>query len=210
MPDPDVYAWFESERNRPAYYTLMFTRGLAPDEVLRRLAGPGPATGVGQRAIVDDVDQVAVHDLGEWSLAVERHGFEAYVETAVNRLSVGTEVVMLAYNVLGHCRFRHTVDGATWTDFDAVDPSDRFGLHPDRLVDAMRGAGLDPDHDIEDTDYDDEQLNWCSKTMALAESITGIRLEPGTFSATPTRTARISFAIEAPEAGTGRSLPPRP
>ncbi|MDI2127717.1 DUF6461 domain-containing protein [Yinghuangia seranimata] len=195
VPDPDVYAWFEADGRRPHYYTLLFTHRLAPAEVLRRLAAPKPVTGPGPGALPpDEADPVDVHDLGEWTLAVEGHGFEAYVATAVKRLSVGTEVVMLTYNVMAHCRFRHVVDGEVWTDFDAVDPSDRCGLHPDRLVDDMRRVGLDPDHDFDDMD-DDEALLWCSQTMALAESITGIRVAPEIFDAVPALSATMRFAV---------------
>ncbi|MEU8134945.1 DUF6461 domain-containing protein [Streptodolium elevatio] len=193
VPAPEVYAWFEADRP-PHHYTLMFTRGLAPAEVLRRLAAPKSVTGARPDALPDDADRVGVYDLGGWALAMEGHGFEAFVDTAVKRLSIGTEVVMLTYNVMGHCRFRHVVDGKTWTDFDAVDPSDRFGLHPDRLVDDMRRAGLDPDHDFDNVD-DDEPLHWRSQTMALAESITGIRLAPGIFDTAPALSATLRFAI---------------
>ncbi|MGA4545157.1 DUF6461 domain-containing protein [Uniformispora flossi] len=171
---------------------------LAPAEVIRRLgADPALARLMNdeERANQEDAeDLLSVRDLGGgWTLAFEPGGFDAFVEEPVRLLSAGTEVVMFNRNILAHCRFRHFVDGVLWTYFDAVAPGDREGLHPDRLASDMRRIGLAPapdDHDLDD--YDDEIGDpvvdgcapighWGSMTMALVETVTGVRFHPHVF-----------------------------
>ncbi|WP_439673486.1 DUF6461 domain-containing protein [Embleya sp. MST-111070] len=79
-------------------------------------ADPGSARST-RREERDGPDLLSVHSLGgDWLLAFEPNGFEGFVDL-LHELSVGTEVVVFNRNVLAHCRFRHVVDGATWTYF---------------------------------------------------------------------------------------------
>ncbi|UGQ11348.1 DUF6461 domain-containing protein [Yinghuangia sp. ASG 101] len=192
-PDHEMYSWLDRPASPIGDGSLIFVKSLPADEVLRRLgADPAAAQLLSgeERANRGDAPELtSVHSLGgTWTLAFEPGGFDAFTEKPVRRLSVGTEVVMFNRDILAHCRFRHIVDGEPWTYFDAVAPDDRYGRHPDRLAEAMRRIGLDPDYDF--NDYDDEDDNlitgeepphdgyWSSMTMALVETVTGLRLDP--------------------------------
>jgi hypothetical protein len=180
------------------YGSLVFVKALTRDEVILRLgADPASARMMNdeERANHDDAeDLLSVRDLGGgWTLAFEPGGSDAFVEEPGRLLSAGTEVVMFNRNILAHCRFRHFVDGVLWTYFDAVAPDERLGLHPDRLAADMRRIGLTlapDDHDL--GDYDDENGDlgvsrcapighWGPMTMALVETVTGVRLDPHVF-----------------------------
>ncbi|MGC0420810.1 DUF6461 domain-containing protein [Embleya sp. AB8] len=189
-PGHDVYAWLGTAADRIHDGTLVFVKGLAADEVLRRLgADPASARLMSRDERYGRPDLLSVHALGgDWLLAFEPNGFDAFVELLLHDLSAGAEVVVFNRNILGHCRFRHIVDGDTWTYFSEFEPDQRYGLHPDRLNDAMRRIGLDPDYDDAD-DYDeigapigDEDPahveHWSAMTMALVEAVTGVRLNP--------------------------------
>ncbi|MGW0665397.1 DUF6461 domain-containing protein [Streptodolium elevatio] len=192
-PGHEVYSWLDGPASPIGDGSLNFVKALPHDEVFRRL-GADPASAQvmsrddrGNRG--DCSELVSVYDLGgEWSLVFEPGGFDAFTEGPVGRLSAGTEVAMFNRNILGHCRLRHFVDGELWTYFDAVAPDERYGRHPDRLADAMRGIGLDPDYDFNDYYDEDDNLitdsepahdgHWGAMTMALMETLTGVRLDP--------------------------------
>ncbi|GAA4987727.1 hypothetical protein GCM10023205_68210 [Yinghuangia aomiensis] len=202
-----MYSWLDGGGNPVPYGSLVFVKALAPDEVIRRLgADPASARRMTdeERTNQDDaVDLLSVRDLGGgWALAFEPGGADAFVEEPVRPLSADTEVVMFNRNILAHCRFRHFVDGVLWTYFDAVAPDERHGLHPDRLAADMRRISLTPapdDHDLDDYDdeYEDPGVSrcapighWGSMTMALVESVTGVRLHPQAFAMSATTVVR--------------------
>lgn len=192
-PDHEIYSWLDGPASPIPDGSLIFVKALTTDEVFRRLgADPSSAqllSGEERANRADRPELTSVHSLdGTWSLAFEPGGFDAFTEGPVRRLSAGTEVVTFNRNILGHCRFRHIVDGELWTYFDALEPDDRYGRHPDRLADAMRRIGLDPDYDFNDYYDEDDNLitdnepahcgHGSSMTMALVETVTGVRLNP--------------------------------
>ena len=86
------------------------------------------------------------------------------------RISQGTEVVSVCRHDYASDTFAHEIDGKTITWFNPVDPSSRSGSDPDRLVDAMRDVGLDPDHTFEGPSIDYP----IPSSFALASRITGL------------------------------------
>ncbi|MFB7382748.1 DUF6461 domain-containing protein [Kitasatospora purpeofusca] len=202
------YIWAEKEGLNYGCFT--FVRDRDPAEIAR-LYGADPQTA--QTLTADErrthpayPDLVSWADLGEWTLLFEEERARGTDPVLLAGLTPGTEAVSVHTNVLAHYRFRYTVDGRTVTYFDALSPYARHGTEPDRFVAPMQRIGLDPDvqPDLDDCDDDPEYVEYAlPMLLALAEHVTGIRLNPETLGTAPTAVTALptvpQLAADGPE-----------
>jgi hypothetical protein len=117
-------------------------------------------------------------------------------------LPPGTETV--SYFRVGNALswFRHTVDGATVTDFEPLRPYERSGSDPDRLVPLMRRVGLNPDGRI---GIDLERINPTLAALGLMTEAWGLYIDRDTING-PLLTAWFHARPRTPVPG---AQPPR-
>ncbi|WP_067812735.1 DUF6461 domain-containing protein [Actinomadura kijaniata] len=84
-------------------------------------------------------------DLGAWTVLIEPDGFQGSLVEPLTALSRGTEAVSVQRHDYADHGFGYAVDGTLVTGFEPTWPNRRWGAEPDRLLEQMRAAGLDPD-----------------------------------------------------------------
>ncbi|MER5627038.1 DUF6461 domain-containing protein [Streptosporangium sp. NPDC002544] len=144
-------AWLAKDYGLGEVWCLTLVRGLDEAEVLRRMSAREesirPLT---YRKLMDEElfpGTVLVGRLDGWSALIEVSGWQGTKPDVLRVLSAGTEVVsVLRHDYAAH-EFVYAVDGERVTFFDPVIPAWRYGSDPDRLVDAMSGAGFDPGYE---------------------------------------------------------------
>lgn len=111
----------------------------------------------------------AVESAG-WTVLIQLWaGSIALDRRLMHSLSRGSELVVVHRNLHATDYFIYVVDGEQITWFDQLCPQARSGSDPDRLVEKMRGVGLDPDHDWSEPGIDAT----FPRSFALAKRITG-------------------------------------
>lgn len=83
-------------------------------------------------------------NLGTWTVLIEPYGFQGSLTEPLTALSRGTEAVSVQRHDYADHGFRYAVDGTLVTGFEPTWPDRRWGSEPDRLLEGMRAAGLDP------------------------------------------------------------------
>ncbi|TQN32436.1 hypothetical protein FHX37_2395 [Haloactinospora alba] len=126
-----------------------------------------------EQAANGDHDPLTAHAVrkGEWTVLVEPSGWQGTTPSVAERASAGTEMVAVwALNANAEGAFLYAVDGTTRVCFDPLRPQD--GLGASNPLDAdMRAVGLDPERGRE------SGADPAGAALALAERITGVRLE---------------------------------
>lgn len=178
------YAWLNapSHASLGTAFCFSFVRAVAPPELLRRF-GADPAVArpmtlpeaaeLQRSPSAGFPDVVVVVSAGPWTLAVEPNGYLGSLPEVLRLLSVGTEAVSVFRNVNAVGSFGLAVDGRIVTQFDQREPGHRWGDDPDRLLPLMREVGLDPEPSH------GRPVAADAAALALAERLTGIRLDPG-------------------------------
>ncbi|MFB9968034.1 DUF6461 domain-containing protein [Sinosporangium siamense] len=137
-------------------------RGLTEAEALRR-------TGAVEESIrplsyAELVDKglfpgtVLAGRLGDWVVLIGRNQGRAPDSAAVSALSRGTEMVSVLRHDYASDYFIYAVDGDEVTGFDPRKPAWRYGSDPERLLEEMGHAGLDPAYPPSDDDEWDESV----------------------------------------------------
>jgi hypothetical protein len=172
-------------------FCLAFARGVSEEGMLAAYGcEPGAARVLTHEQMLADeayedwVDDefcypfVRVGRVGEWSFGFEESGMsvEGSRDEVIQHFPPGTETVSY-FRVNAFSWFRHTVDGATVTDFEPLRPYDRSGSDSDRLVPLMRRVGLNPDGRI---GIDLERINPTLAALGLMTEAWGLYIDRDT------------------------------
>ncbi|GIH76439.1 DUF6461 domain-containing protein [Planobispora longispora] len=168
---PEEFRWLSGCEDLDEIYCVSFVRDLTPDEVLRRFS-----VDVSTADECDPADYVGTAKIGDWTLTVEPGGWQLAADPETyTRVGRGTEIVSVSRHDYASDTFAYIVDGEPVVWFDPMFPEERSGTDPDRFVGEMREVGLDPDHDIDDS----EDIRFpIERSFALASRITGLRFSP--------------------------------
>lgn len=169
----DGVRWLEAEDHFELGYWVLFARGLDP-ELLRRLgAAPEPAELT--RVQASDLEEpsggavMRVGSSGGRAFGVAEYG--SLSQEAVAAVSAGTAAVELSRTVNHDTGIAYAEDGRTVCGFEPGMQRHRTGAEPDRLLPAMRAAGLVlPDGS--DADLPDA----IGRALAMAEAEFGLSL----------------------------------
>ncbi|MFC1419091.1 DUF6461 domain-containing protein [Streptacidiphilus cavernicola] len=145
----DGVQWIETENQFDLGYWVMFARGLEPGELLRRLAPVTPVDEPVTRFDVDAVEErlggiaVRVGSSGGWAFGVVENGpVRLGVDVTARLLSSGTVALEWWRTVNADTGFAFAEDGQTVCAFEPGLEHERSGTDPDRLLPALRRAGL--------------------------------------------------------------------
>ncbi|MFH0516909.1 DUF6461 domain-containing protein [Streptomyces sp. M41] len=158
-------------------YTLTFTKGLSPVELLNRMGADADTLALRDVADLDDdfgdtlLDEdepvVTTGTDGAWTWAWEQGGGHGLDERILSAVSLGTEAVALHYNEKPMHWFKYAVDGDLVVGFHTLEPIAPTGLDPRRLDRFMRPLGLVA-----------RQPAPPDSVLALAENAFGLRVTP--------------------------------
>ncbi|MEU6408811.1 DUF6461 domain-containing protein [Microbispora sp. NPDC046933] len=175
MPDHDV------SPQRVSQFVLGRELSMDKREVLRRFGvapqdvGPLTDEDVYERfdATGGRCDLVMVIGLGDWTVAVEKYGWQGVRPEVLRELSRdGGRAVAVSRHDYAHDHFAYAADGQVLTAFDPVFPCQRHGAVPGCLDGYLRELGIDPG-------ADDHIGNHIPAALALASRISGVLLTPG-------------------------------
>ncbi|SNT45492.1 hypothetical protein SAMN05216276_104514 [Streptosporangium subroseum] len=184
---PEEFRWLSDSDPLGEIYCVSFVRGLSPDEVLRRF---GVDEGTLEEVAFNELEERSVESMrddaagyigaakiGDWTLVIEPGGWQIAGDSEIGgRVSRGTEVVSVCCHEYASDTFAYLVGGEPVVWFDPMLPDARSGSDPDRFVEEMREAGLDPEYDIDD---DDSHIDFpMERSFALASRITGLPFSP--------------------------------
>jgi hypothetical protein len=168
------YMWIEEDRWGANCIT--FVKSSNEDEILRCFGGDlttekqmtlGEA--IESRIFTgshgNDCSFVLAGRIGEWIVTEEFYGYQGVRHEVWRRASQGTEMVIMSWDVDGRAEFIYAVEGKEVVAFDMDFPEERGGSDPDRLLDYMLELPFSAE-------------NRLASALALAERITGVRLEP--------------------------------
>jgi hypothetical protein len=158
---------------------ITFVRSRNADEVLLRFGGdPATARLMTLTEVAEEncnsgdpcdyAPLLLVDTINDWVMIFEDNGFQATRHEVLQAVSLGTEMVSVYWNVNARQQFIYALDGKTVTEFKLQSPESRRGTEPDRLLDYMKGLPF-------------ESGNTLASALALAERITGIRVDRSWF-----------------------------
>ncbi|MFE3452926.1 DUF6461 domain-containing protein [Nonomuraea sp. NPDC059194] len=177
---PDDYAWQDDLWALGPIYTLTFVQHPDEREVLRRFGvapqdiGPLTDDDVDERLQATDGhgDLVRAVDLGEWTVAVEKYGWQGLRPEVLLELSRdGGRVIVVSRHDYANHHFAYAADGQVLTSFNPEFPGNREGVAPDHLDEHLRELGIDPA-------ADDQIDNHLPAALALVSRISGAVLTP--------------------------------
>jgi hypothetical protein len=170
----DGVRWLETGDDFELGYWVLFARGLGPEELLRRLGGtPEPAELT--RVQASDLEGTSggvvmrAGSSGEWAFGVAEYGSPR--PDAVAAVSAGTVAVELSRTVNYDTGFAYAEDGRTLCGFEPGMQRHRTGADPDRLLPALRAAGL-----VLPDGSDEDAPDATERALAMAEAEFGLSL----------------------------------
>jgi len=174
----DGVQWLAASDDMELGYWVLFARELTPADLLTRLGLDVAPNLVLTREeandLADETGDVVIRAgaSGGWAYAFLEGGPVGQDSPdAVRRLSRGTEAVDIWRTVNAHRSLGCAQDGQLVCRFEPARPHERTGTDPDRLVGAMREAGLLPADGTSPeegpVDVDQPEL----RALALAESV---------------------------------------
>ncbi|MEV8087486.1 DUF6461 domain-containing protein [Streptomyces nigra] len=174
----DGVQWLAASDEMELGYWVLFARGLSPADLLTRLGLDVDPNLVLTREdandLADETGDVVIRAGagGGWAYALVEGGPAGQDSSdVVGRLSRGTEAVDVWRTVNAHRSLGYAQDGRLVCRFEPGRPHERTGTDPDRLVAAMREAGLLPADGTSPgegpADVDQPEL----RALALAESV---------------------------------------
>jgi hypothetical protein len=171
--------------------SLVFVRGVSAERVIeafgmdpaRALLLPASEADEALRYPVWDTSTgttvhpwIRVGRSAEWTFAIDPSLMAAsQTQGAVRELSLGTEAAWFSWNP-NISYFRYFADGVLVTAFEPLLASDRQGSDPDRFLDQMRRAGLDPDPIPDDAPVPDVLPDYRIGLLDMLTLALGIRL----------------------------------
>ncbi|ATO82831.1 hypothetical protein ACWT_3416 [Actinoplanes sp. SE50] len=169
--------WIWSNRYSSLGLSLTFVEGGDEGGVLRAFgADPGEAEVLSLDECGEEfgyeLPVIRVGEVGGWRFAFELFGRSGSQEDVVVALSRGSRVVQVLRTGSAVSVFRYAVGGQMVCSLDPLMPQSRSGSDPDRLLDAMRTVGLDPDRP-------DDELDALTAMLRLVSEVFGIVLEAG-------------------------------
>ncbi|MGK5553651.1 DUF6461 domain-containing protein [Actinomadura kijaniata] len=141
-------------------------------------------------------------NLGDWTVLIEPDGFQGSLIELLTALSRGTEAVSVQRHDYADHGFGYAVDGTLVTGFEPTWPDRRWGSEPDRLLEQMRAAGLNPDAE------DDYVSGAYVEALLLAGLITGAVPRPDALAgALPSAEIEPWFSAASPPLSHGPADP---
>ncbi|WP_445283533.1 DUF6461 domain-containing protein [Streptomyces sp. DSM 118148] len=179
----DGIRWLATEDHFPLGYWVLFARGLEPAELVRRLE---PVT-----LLAETVERVNVDEVGDeadgvvvragasagWTFGIVEGGpLGRAPDQALGALSTGTSAVELWRTVNADTTFAFAEDGWTVCRFEPGREHERSGTAPDRLLPALRGAGLVLPDGSTPFEHGKDIPDAMLRVLAMAESEFGLDL----------------------------------
>ncbi|MEU4328763.1 DUF6461 domain-containing protein [Nonomuraea dietziae] len=177
---PDDYAWQDDLGTLGPSYTLTFVQHPDEREILRRFRVKPQDIGmltdedVDERILATDGhgDLVRVVGLGEWTVAVEKFGWQGRAHQALRELSRdGGQAIAVSRQDNANHRLSYAADGQVITSFNPEFPGIREGVAPGHLDEHLRKLGIDPA-------ADDQIDNPLPAALCLTSWISGVMLTP--------------------------------
>ncbi|TQS27296.1 DUF6461 domain-containing protein [Microbispora sp. KK1-11] len=176
-------------------FTVSFFHGLEPGDVAARFEPAGAAVRSMTFGELDDevaefIEEtdggdgggyVGITRLGEWSMAIEPCGWHTALGENLARLAQGCEAVAVGRHDYAEHSFLYAADGEIVTAFTPHASVNRWGRDPDRLKEPMRRVGLPLTATTGKAAWDTRWDDALPKAFALAATITGVTLTPGSF-----------------------------
>ncbi|MGW2643106.1 DUF6461 domain-containing protein [Streptomyces sp. NPDC001348] len=179
----DGVRWLAAEDHFPLGYWVLFARSLEPAELVRRLAPVTPVAAAVTREDVDEVEDAAdgvVVRAGAsagWAFGIVEGGpIGRAPDQALGTLSAGTSAVELWRTVNADTGFALAEDGRTVCRFEPGSEHERSGAAPDRLLPALRGAGLVLPDGSTPFEHGEDLPDALLRVLAMAESEFGLDL----------------------------------
>lgn len=152
---------------------LTYATGCAEDAIIRAFGGD-PSTAEDATIAEAQAWAMSFHysevpcfaligDFGDWWIAVEPNGFQGSRPEVLRGASAAGRALSVYWNVNADNAFNYAVAGRRLLTFDMMFPEDRHGSAPDAL-----------EVEISRLPFDDD---WCAAGLALAERISGVRLD---------------------------------
>lgn len=160
-------------------YCITFARGLSVAELVRRMGSdperilPSVSPDEALRLAEDEGPVARLGTSGGWAFAVEFASAEGTDRRALQRVSRGTDAVLLLDSGTPPYWFVHARDGEIASDFEpGVEAEQIGGTDPSFLVPAMREAGmLLPDGTADPDDWEPER-----RILTVAERVFSLDL----------------------------------
>ncbi|WP_440098091.1 DUF6461 domain-containing protein [Streptosporangium sp. H16] len=184
----DDVAWLARDYALLGIWCLTFVRGLDEAEAFRRVGvEEGSIRSLTHEELMNawpfppTPNKILAGHLDGWTVLVEVFGRKSL--DALQALSVGTEAVSVQRHDDAAGCFAYAVDGEHVTAFDPIDPTERSGSDPDRLVDLMRDVGFDPAYELSIEDDEENEEGRFDRpavdgALMLAARLTGVVLTP--------------------------------
>lgn len=172
----DDVKWADDDETLGEIFCLTFIKEVDETEALARL-GALPDT-LRPRTLEQEGEAYGSYEegyaefafalnLGAWTVLIEPGGFQGSLIEPLTALSRGTEAVSVQRHDYADHGFCYAVDGTLVTGFEPTWPDRRWGSGPDRVLEQMRAAGLNPDAE------DDYVSSAYVPALLLAGLITG-------------------------------------
>jgi hypothetical protein len=137
--------WLEESALRVGC-ALVFARGVTQDQVFEAFDLDPSAAQLEDWVYDPDYRRVRVGRLGAWTFAIdewmESLHLSLHGKDVGERLSAGTEVVVVSWTPKPNEDFEYWADGTLVTRFEAYRVYDRDGSEPDRFLREMRQVGM--------------------------------------------------------------------
>ncbi|MEC3996735.1 DUF6461 domain-containing protein [Actinacidiphila sp. DG2A-62] len=181
----DGIQWLATEDHFDLGYWVLFAQGLEPAELVRRLAPVTPVAGPVTRVDVDDVEDSAAGDAvvvragssAGWAFGIVEGGPVGRApDRGAGALSAGARAVELWRTVNGDTGFAFAEDGRTVCRFEPGREHERAGSEPDRLLPALRAAGLVLPDGTTPFEHGEDLPDALPRVLALAEAEFGLDL----------------------------------
>jgi hypothetical protein len=156
---------------------LIFARDVDQDEVFEAFDLDPSSAQIENWAFDPGHARVRVGRLGAWTFAIDEQMESLHLavhgKNVGERLSAGTEVVVVGWTPKPNEDFEYWADGTLVTRFEPYDAARyRFGSEPDRFLREMRQVGLVTEAD----DTAEGPEDYVIATLDLATAALGIRL----------------------------------
>lgn len=177
MADENTEAWsWLREGELSIGCVLIFARDVTQDEVFEAFGLDASSAQMEDWEFDPEDHRIRVGRLGAWTFAIDE--WMESLDLAVSgkdvaeRLSAGTEVVMVSWTPKPNENFEYWANGTLVTRFEAYRVFDRGGSEPDRFLREMRQVGMVTEADDAAEGPEDDLI----AALDMATLALGIRL----------------------------------